>query len=114
MVDLIVPSGTVLRIDPNFKVAPNYAHFRMEAHSTILCDVDLVLHADRAEFADNCLIDARGSAGAPGSETLQPPPQSQAGTPGIAGGPGGPGGAGRSVTIVAVLAQIGTLTIATS
>ena len=47
MVDLIVRSGTVLRIDANFKIPPKYAHFRMEANSTILSDVDLVLHANR-------------------------------------------------------------------
>jgi hypothetical protein len=105
MVDLIVPSSTVLRIDANFKIEPRYGRFRMEANSTILCNVDVVLHVDRAEFADGCLIDARGSAGAPGLDA-----------PGlrVAGGPGGPGGAGHSVTIEAGLAQVGALTIAAS
>jgi hypothetical protein len=74
MVDLIVPSGTVLQIDSSFNVEPKYEHFRMEANATIRCDVDLVLHADRAEFAEDCLIDARGKAGAPGTDAPQQPP----------------------------------------
>src|SRR5438477_2443346 len=45
MVDLIVQSGAVLQVDSNFKVAPKYGLFRMEANATILSDADLVLHA---------------------------------------------------------------------
>ena len=93
MVDLIVQSGAVLQVDSNFKVAPKYGLFRMEANATILSDADLVLHADRAEFAQGCLIDARGNNGAPGlNAPQQQPPISLDGTPGAAGGPGSPGG----------------------
>jgi hypothetical protein len=79
----------------------------MEANSTILVEVDLVLQAERAEFAGNCLIDARGAAGASGG----PGPTTQVtGVPGSTGANGANGGAGKSVTIKAGLAAVGGLT----
>jgi hypothetical protein len=66
MVDLIVPAGTTLVIDQNYAVAPKYGLFSMEAGAKIAVAVDLAIHADRAQFAANCVIDARGTPASTG------------------------------------------------
>lgn len=103
MADLIVGAGATLPIDAAFVLQPMYDVFRMEANSTILADVDLLIKARRAEFGTNCSIVARGSPGTDGAF----------GPLGTAGQPGGVGRNGHNVTIEAGLANAGTLTIVT-
>lgn len=88
MVDLIVPAG-VQHITAGSAMAPKYRLFRMDANATLVCDVDIVIRAERAEFGPGCLIDARGAPGAAG----------------------GDGARGRNVTIDAGLAKVGDLKI---
>jgi hypothetical protein len=105
VVDLVVHAGSTLTIGPTFVQAPRYDVFRMEAGATIYATVDLAIVADRAEFAENCMIDARGGAGASGTNGVFGP-----------GGPGGnglPGQKGHNVKIEAALAKVGGLTVTT-
>ncbi len=69
MVDLIVPAGTTLVIDQNYIVAPKYGLFSMEAGARITAAVDVAITADRAQFAANCVIDARGTPAQPTGPT---------------------------------------------
>ena len=103
MADLIVGAGAILPIDAAYTQLPKYDLFRMEANSSILADVDLVIKPRRAEFGPNCGIMARGTAG----------PGGQNGPLGGTAGNGAPGRNGHNVTIEAGLAQIGGLTIVT-
>jgi hypothetical protein len=107
MVDLIVPAGTVLIINQASQVEPQYGLFRMEANAKIVASIDLTIKAGRAEFAEGCVIDASGAAGADGNN----------GASGAVGQPGTnglPGQNGRNVVIEAGLAKIGGLTIITN
>jgi hypothetical protein len=70
MVDLIVPAGTVLKIDQASQVAPRYGLFRMDANAKIVAAIDLRIKASRAEFAAGCVIDASGHAAAPPSSVM--------------------------------------------
>src|SRR5215813_1683716 len=81
MADLVVGAGAALTIDQNFVVQPRYGLFRMDTGATLFVRTDLTLKADRAEFAQNCTIDARGAPGGGG-------PDGPSGIP-----PGGLGGA---------------------
>jgi hypothetical protein len=83
MVDLIVPAGTVLKIDQASQVAQRYGLFRMEANAKIVSSIDLTIKASRAEFATGCVIDASGAPGAYGNN-------------GAAGGVGANGGSGSN------------------
>ena len=107
MVDLIVPAGTVLTISQPSQVEPRYALFRMESNSKIVASIDLTITASRAEFGENCIIDASGAPGANGNNGAN----GQLGVNGGAGTDGLPGQNGRSVTIEAGLAKVGGLTI---
>src|SRR3954449_12480252 len=107
MVDLIVPAGGLLRVDAGHPLGTKYGLFRMEAGARIVAEVDLTIIADRAEFADSCIIDASGAAGVNGVNGVNGP-LGVSGTPG-AGGTAGQ--RGRNVTIVAALAKVGGLTI---
>jgi hypothetical protein len=109
MVDLIVPAGTVLTISQPSQVGPQYALFRMETNSKIVASIDLTIIASRAEFGDNCIIDASGAHGANGNNGSN----GQISMIGGAGTNGLPGQNGRSVTIEAGLAKVGGLTIIT-
>lgn len=109
MVDLIVPAGTVLKIDQASQVAQRYGLFRMEANAKIVSSIDLTIKASRAEFATGCVIDASGAPGAYGNNGA-------AGGVGANGGSGSnglPGQNGRDVKIEAALAKVGGLTIIT-
>jgi galactose oxidase-like protein len=110
MVDLIVKTNSVLEVGPGNVMAAKYGLLRMESNSTILCRSDLTLRADRAEFGDNCLIDARGKPGLAG-QNRPPATQGPADARAADGIPGGSGGAGRNVTIKAGLSTVGRLTI---
>ena len=107
MVDLIVPAGTVLQISQPSQVEPRYALFRMESNSKIVASIDLTIRASRAEFGDNCIIDARGAPGMNGNNGAN----GQLGGNGGSGTDGLPGQSGRSLTIEAELAKVGGLTI---
>ena len=109
MVDLIVPAGTVVTISQPSQVEPRYAVFRMESNSKIVASIDLTIRASRAEFGENCIIDASGTPGANGSNGANGP----LGVTGGAGTDGLPGQNGRSVTIEAGLTKVGGLTIIT-
>lgn len=108
MVDLIVPSGAVLTIDTSYTVAPHYGVFRMEANAQIVVKTNLVLKADQAEFGDNCIIDARGAAGADGANGG---PATVFGGGGSDGAAGLAGQNGYSLTLEAALEQVGGLAI---
>ena len=107
MVDLIVPAGTVLTISQPSQVEPRYALFRMESNSKIVASIDLTIRASRAEFGENCIIDASGAPGANGNNGAN----GQLGVNGGSGTDGLPGQNGRSLTIEAGLAKVGGLTI---
>ena len=109
MVDLIVPAGTVVTISQPSQVEPRYAVFRMELNSKIVASIDLKITASRAEFGENCIIDASGAPGANGNNGANGP----LGVTGGAGTDGLPGQNGRSVTIEAGLTKVGGLTIIT-
>jgi hypothetical protein len=109
MVDLIVPAGTVVTISQPSQVEPRYAVFRMESNSKIVASIDLKITASRAEFGENCIIDASGAPGANGNNGANGP----LGVTGGAGTDGLPGQNGRSVTIEAGLTKVGGLTIIT-
>jgi hypothetical protein len=109
MVDLIVPAGTVLKIDQPSQVEPQYGLFSMEANAKILTLIDLTIKASRAEFAVGCVIDASGPAGPNGSDGARAP----TGAKGGSGTNGLPGQNGRNVAIEAGLAKVGGLTIIT-
>jgi hypothetical protein len=111
MVHLIVPAGTVLKIDQASQVEPRYGLFRMEANAKIVASINLAIKVSRAEFAEGCVIDARGSAGANGFGGGSP--SGWAGATGDPGGNGAPGQNGHNVTIDAGLAMVGELTIIT-
>jgi hypothetical protein len=68
MVDLIVPTGTVLKINQSSQVEPQYCLLRAEANAKIVASIDLTIKASRAEFAEGCVIDARGATGSSGSD----------------------------------------------
>ena len=102
MVDLIVPAGTVVTISQPSQVEPRYAVFRMESNSKIVASIDLKITASRAEFGENCIIDASGAPGANGNNGANGP----LGVTGGAGTDGLPGQNGRSVTIEAGLTNL--------
>jgi hypothetical protein len=110
MVDLIVPAGTVLKIDQPSQVEPQYRLFRMETNAKIVASIDLTIKASRAEFAEGCVIDASGAAGTNGSNGVGATVNSAQGGLGTNGLPGQHG---HNIAIEAGLARVGGLTIIT-
>jgi hypothetical protein len=109
MSDLIIPAGTTRVVNSSAPLEAQYDLFRMEANSTLVAEMDLVIKAVRAEFQTGCVINASGQTGQPGADgtgfTLH-----QGGV--FTGKPGDNGANGEnahSITIEAGLAKVGEL-----
>lgn len=111
MADLIIAAGTTRIIDGSVPLEEKYDLFQMQANSTIVAKVDLVIKADHAEFDTGCVIDASGNAGTDGVmggvAIMHPGGVAEGG----AGENGMAGTNGHNVTIDAGLVTVGNLKI---